>query len=72
MQRISPVGHQYLTMQVILTLQKLCKHLKEISVYICLLPKHQSFDPISTNTVDFARAVITSSEKNTCGEEIQN
>lgn len=56
---ISPVGHQYLTMQVILTLQKLCKHLKEISVYISLLPKHQCFDPMSTYTVDFAKAVIT-------------
>lgn len=61
-----------MTMQVILTPQKLCKHLKEISVYICLLPKHQSFDPMSTNTVGFAKAVITSSEKNSRNEEIQN
>lgn len=61
-----------MTMQVILTLQKLCKHLKEISVYVCLLLKHQPFDPMSNNTVDFAKTVITSSEKNTCNEEIQN
>lgn len=68
---ISPAGHQYLTMLVILALSSV-KHLEEILVYACLLSKHQSFDPMSINTLQFTKAVITAGEKNTCNEEIQN